>query len=117
MRFGWNANVTSARMFWSAKAAAILVLAVYAVIYLVEPFSDRWNTILTDSFLVVAAACTALIATLIWTRYERSDAPRRIWVKFAFGLWLWAIAEFLWGYINVTKGEVVKGIPDLFWLS
>lgn len=117
MRFGWNANVTSARLLRTAKLAALLFLAVYAIVYWFEPFSDLWNLILTDSFLVVAAASTATIATLIWKGYDRLDAPRRIWVYFAMGLWLWAAAELIWGYLNVTQGEVPEGISDVFWMG
>ena len=117
MRFGWNAKETYARMLGIALIAALLFLAVYTFIYWAEPFSDLWNLILTDGFLVGASSCTALIATLIWKRYDRSDAPRRVWIYFAVGLWLWAIAELTWGYLNVTQGEVPEGISDLFWIS
>jgi hypothetical protein len=117
MQFGWNANVTSARLVGAAKVVALLFLAAYAVIYWTEPFSDTWNSILSDSFLVVASASSALIATLIWKGYDPSDAPRRIWVYFAIGLWLWVTAELIWGYLNVTQGEVPEGVSDLFWIS
>jgi len=117
MRFGWNANVTSARLLGAAEVAALLFLAAYVIIYWLEPFSDSWNIILADAFLVIASAGAALIATLIWKHYDRSDAPRRIWVYFAIGLWLWAAAELTWGYLNVTQGEVPEGISDLFWIS
>ena len=117
MRFGWNANETSARMSGAAIVAALIFLTVYTFIYWVEPFSDVWNTTLTNSFLVFAASGTAVLATLIWRRYEPSDAPRRIWIYFTVGLWLWAAAELIWGYLNVTQGEVPEGISDLFWIS
>lgn len=117
MRFGWNVNMTSARLLGAAKITALLFLGIYAIIYWFEPFSDTWNLILTDSFLVIASAASALIATLIWKRYDQSDAPRRIWVYFAIGLWLWAAAELIWGYLNVTQGEVPEGISDVFWIS
>lgn len=117
MRFGWDANVTSARLLGVAKAASLLFLALYVIIYWLEPFSDILNVLFTDSFLVVASASTAFIATLIWKRYERSDLPRRIWIYFAIGLWFWATAELIWGYLNIMHGEVYEGISDLFWIS
>ena len=117
MRFGWNAQKTSARMLGIAKLVALLFLAVYIFIYWVQPFSDIWNLVLTDSFLVTTSSATALMATLIWKSYDRSDAPRRIWIYFAIGLWLWAAAELTWGYLNVTQGEVPEGISDLLWIS
>lgn len=117
MRFGWNANETSARTLGAATLGAVLFLAVYTTIYWLEPFTDLWNVILTDSFLVVASAFTAAIATLILRHYEPSDAPRRIWFYFAIGLWLWAAAELTWGYLNVIQGEVPVGISDILWIS
>lgn len=117
MRFGWNANETSARMSGAAILAALLFLTVYTFIYWVEPFTDVWNTTLTNSFLIFAASGTAVMATLTWKRYEPSDVPRKIWIYFTVGLWLWATAELIWGYLNVTQGEVPEGISDLFWIS
>lgn len=117
MRFGWNANEASTRMLGGAILAALVFLTAYAFIYWVEPFTDVWNTTLTNSFLIIAASFTAVLATLTWKRYDPSDAPRKIWVYFAVGLWLWAIAELSWGYLNVTQGEVPEGIADLFWIS
>jgi hypothetical protein len=32
-------------------------------------------------------------------------------------LWLWTVAELIWGYLNVTQGEVPEGISDVFWIS
>lgn len=117
MRFGWTPNVTSARLLGVATVAALLFLAAYIIVYWLEPFSDTWNVIFTDSFLVMASAASALIATMIWQRYDQSDAPRRLWFYFAIGLWLWAAAELVWGYLNVTLGEVPEGISDVFWIS
>ncbi len=51
--------------------------------------------------------------------YEPTDAPRRIWGYFAFGLWLWVLGETTWSYWNLTlpNGEVPVGVPDVFWIS
>jgi hypothetical protein len=102
---------------WTDVLAALMLIAAYTIIYLVEPFSDVWNVILPNSLLVIASSLTATIATMIWARYDRSDIPRRVWGYFAFGLWLWAAAELTWGYLNVTQGEVPEGISDVFWIS
>lgn len=117
MRFGWNAEETSVRIRWIAKIAALLFLAVYIFIYLVQPFSEIWNLILSDAFSPTASLFAAVIATLIWARYDVTDVPRRIWGYFAVGLWLWFGGEVAWGYLNVTVGDVVVGLPDIFWVS
>jgi hypothetical protein len=116
MKLGWSANETSVRMLRIAKIAALLFLVGYALLYWFEPFSDLWNTILSNLFLVTASSFAAVIATMIWTRYHASDAPRRVWSPFAMGLWLWATAEFIWGFLNVTQGEVPEGPADVFWI-
>jgi hypothetical protein len=116
MRLGWNANETLARLSRMAKIAAFLFLIAYALLYWFEPFSERWNTILSNLFLVTASSFAAVIATMIWIRYHASDAPRRVWSPFAIGLWLWVIAELIWGYLNVTQGEVPEGPADIFWI-
>lgn len=117
MRFGWNAKESSVRIHGLAVLTALMLIAAYTIIYLVEPFSDLWNVILSNLLLVIASSLTATIATMIWARYDRTDNPRRIWGYFALGLWLWAAAELTWGYLNVTQGEVPQGISDVFWIS
>jgi hypothetical protein len=99
-----------------AKIAAVIFLVIYAAIYIWEPFSEVWNNILTNLLLIIAAALTATVATMVWAGYDKTDAPRRIWRYFAIGLWLWVIAETIWGYLNVTQGEVSEGIADVFWI-
>jgi hypothetical protein len=117
MRFGWSAKDTSVRIRGVAKLAAVLFIAIYTVVYVREPFSDVWNNILANLLLVIAAAITAGVATMIWVRYDKSDVPRSIWRYFAIGLWLWVIAEVTWGYLNITQGEVSEGIADVFWVA
>ena len=95
---------------------ALLLIVAYAIIYCFEPFSELWNKIITDFSLVLAASLAATVATMIWARYEQTDTPRRIWGNFAVGLWFWAAAELIWGYLNVTQGEVPEGISDVFWI-
>lgn len=117
MRFGWSAEETSVRIRWIAKIAAVIFIAIYITLYLFEPFSDVWNSILSNSLVVTASSFTASVATMIWAHYDKTDTPRRIWRYFAIGLWLWAAAELIWGYLNVTQGEVPEGIADVFWVA
>lgn len=117
MRFGWSAKDTSVWIRGVAKVMAVLFIAVYIAIYQWEPFSDVWNNILSNLLLVIAAALTATAATMVWAGYDKTDIPRRIWLYFAIGLWLWVIAEIIWGYLNVTQGEVSEGIADIFWMA
>ncbi len=116
MRFGWSAKDTSVRIRWAARIVAIIFILLYAAIYVNPPFSELWNNITTNMLLVTPAALTATMATLVWARYDKTDIPRRIWLYFAIGLWLWVTAEIIWGYLNVTQGEVAEGLADVFWV-
>lgn len=116
MQLGWTPKDLSVRIRGVAKIAALVFIAAYSLIYWAEPFSDLWNVIVTNLFLVIASSVTAAIATKIWARYDKTDAPRRVWRYYATGLWLWAAGEVTWGYLNVTQGEVPVGSPDVFWV-
>jgi hypothetical protein len=103
--------------FWIGVGVAVLLTAAYVWLYIEQPFSNLWNTILSDSFTAVAAALSAIWATMVWQTYEKDDAPRRIWRWFAIALWLWTIAEIVWGTINsVTLSDVPVGWADIFWI-
>lgn len=99
-----------------AGALSLVLLLVYIAIYWFQPFSEFWNNFFSNFFSPVASFIGALFATLIWSRYDKMDAPRRIWGPFAVGLWLWLAAEISWGYLNMTMGEVPIGIPDVLWI-
>jgi hypothetical protein len=118
MRFGWDAQKTSNRLMQLAIFAAIGLIAAYSDVYFLEPFSSFTNNILADVLTVMASVLSAAAATMIWMMYEKTDAPRRIWGFFAFGLWLWVMGECTWSYGNLTlpNGEVPIGIPDTFWI-
>lgn len=116
MQFRWSAQDMAVRVRSGAKVAAIVFVAVYTLIYWVEPFSELWNKISTNMFLVIASSLTASVATLVWLHYDKTDSPRVVWRSFAIGLWLWAVAEFTWGLLNVLYGEVPVGLPDVFWI-
>lgn len=117
MRFGWSAKDTSARIRGVAKLAAIVFIAVYAALYMWAPLSDVWDAIVINLLLVIAACLTAGVATMLWTRFEPMDTPRRIWRSFAIGLWLWVMAELTFGYLDITRDGVGIGIPDVFWVA
>jgi hypothetical protein len=117
MRFGWSAKDSSVRIRGVAKVAAILWIIIYITIYMNPPFSELWNSMVSNLLLEIPAALTATVATMVWAHYDKNDIPRRIWRYFAIGLWLWVIAEVVWGYLNVSQGEVSEGIADVFWVA
>ena len=116
MRFGWTADASFKRTLWIAYLVDVLVILVYLFIYLVEPFSEFWNAVLANLILVLAALAAASMAFVLWRMYDKADASRRVWAPFTLALICWLVAEIIWGYINVTQGEVPIGWPDFFWV-
>ena len=104
------------REFWRMFAFAILILFFYTILYVYEPFSTYWNDLFSGFFTIFAAAFSAVFATLVFRRYEVSDAPRWIWLHFSIGLWLWALAEFIWVAYPLFYGEARINSADFFWI-
>lgn len=116
MRFGWTAQASFKRTLWTAYWVDILLILAYIFIYSFEPFSETLNVVLSNLILVLAALAAASMAFVIWRMYDKTDAPRRVWAPFTLALICWVAAEAIWGYINVTQGEVPIGWTDFFWI-
>ena len=116
MRFGWTAQASFKRTLWIAYLIDVLFTLVYLYIYSTEPFSEFWNVVLVNLILVLASLAAASMAFALWRMYDKSDTPRRVWAPFTLALACWLVAEIVWGYLNVTQGEVPIGWPDVFWI-
>lgn len=116
MRFGWSAQTSFKRTLWIAYLFVVLLTLVYVLIYSVEPFSEFWNVLLANLILVIASLAAASLAFVLWQMYDETDTPRRVWAPFTLALTCWFVAEIIWGYINLTQGEVPVGWPDVFWI-
>ena len=117
MRFGWSPEAASQKLLRLSSLLAIVSLLVYILIYWYQPFSEFWNNFLSNFFPQVASLVAAMFATLLWSQYVKSDAPRHVWGPFAIALWLWFAGELVWGYLYMAGGEVPAGPPDIFWIS
>jgi hypothetical protein len=116
MRFGWTAQASFKRTLWLAYLASILLILFYVFIYWFQPFTEFWNASLANFILVIASFSAAFMGLMIWRLYDKTDAPRRVWAPFTLALILWNVAELIWGYLNVTQGEVSTGWPDVLWI-
>ena len=116
MRFGWSSKASFQRVLWLAVIFSFALTLVYFIIYWYQPFSEFWNNFFSNIFTQVISLTGAVIAVMIWSRYEKTDAPRSVWGHFAVGLWLWFAGEVTWGYINMTAGDVPIGLQDVFWI-
>lgn len=117
MRFGWSAKATSTKLYGFATIISVALLGLYILVYWFEPFSEFWNNFLSNFFLQVISLFAAIVTTMIFLRYEKTDAPRQVWGPFAVGLWLWFGGELFWGILNLTVGDVPIGLPDVFWVT
>lgn len=105
-------------LYWFRLALAVAVASAlaYTALYVAAPFSDFWNDLLSNFFTVFAAFLSALAATFVWRRYEKTEPPRRVWRWLTIALWLWTVAEAIWAFENMTLEEVPIGWPDVFWI-
>ncbi len=104
------------RWFWLAVVIFVALMIFYSWLYFASPFSDFWDNFTSNLITVLAALLSAGAATLVCLRYEKTEPPRRVWGLLAFALWLWTIAEIIWGYQNLTIENVPVGWPDVFWV-
>jgi hypothetical protein len=103
-----------------AILAGSLIIMVYALVYLLDPFSHFFNQLILGTLTLVASALVSVYATLIFRLLLPGDAPRAVWKNFAIGFWLWTIAEFFWLLRGLSIGNVggtASGltISHLFW--
>jgi hypothetical protein len=93
-----------------------LLVVLYSLLYVFEPFSPFVNDLFSNLAPISAAALGMLAAALTARRYEPSEPPRGIWSQLAFGLALWMVAEIIWAAYNLTVDEVGLTIADLLWV-
>lgn len=101
----------------SAFIIFFLITAFFAWTFALAPFSETINLLILNGGTTLSALIAAFILTLIPFYYHQGEPPRVIWTAFAISLWLWTIAEAIWGYLYTRDGEVpVFSSADIFWL-
>ena len=120
-----NDQLRMRRILWIGGLGSVLLLAVYVWIYTAVPFSGfinpaaeiTWNDFWVNLLTVLAAAFSAVTATLVLRCYERKEPLHLVWLSFAIGLWIWCAAELTWMVYNLAMGEVPNpSLADLFWV-
>jgi hypothetical protein len=106
----------SNQYFRLALGSAVSLVVLYAFIYFFEPFPGSGNDLASNLLTVFSSLASAVAATMIWAFYDKADAPRHVWERFAIGLWLWCLAEAIWAFLNMRDGEVNIGWADFFWV-
>lgn len=106
------------RLVLAAAFCSGLAVAGYAVIYQQSPFSEFVNALILHFLTILPALACALLISRVALYFERGERLRRIWVSFAVGLWLWAIAEIIWAIYDLVQGSVPNFSPaDVLWIG
>jgi len=109
-------NVKRYRLF--AFIVFFLITVFFAWTFALAPFSETANLLILNGGTTLSALIAAFILTLIPFYYHQDEPPRVIWTAFAVCMWLWTIAEAIWGYLYTRDGEVpVFSSADVFWLA
>lgn len=95
----------------------LLMVVVFAWTFAFAPFSEFVNSLILNGGTALTALIAAVTFTLIPFYYQQGEPPRLIWTCFAICMWLWTIAEGIWGYMYIRDGEVPAfSVADVFWL-
>lgn len=110
-------NILNGREKPAAFIIFTLITALFVWAYALAPFGDLANAIIVNGATVLSALITALILTCITFYFHPEEPPFIIWAAFAVCMWLWTIAEGVWGYLYTTVGEVpVFSFADVLWV-
>lgn len=95
----------------------LLMIVFFAWTFAFAPFPEFVNSLILNGGTALSALIAAFIFTLVPFYYQPGEPPRVIWMFFAICIWLWTIAEAIWGYLYMRDGEVaVFSSADLFWM-
>lgn len=95
----------------------LLIVVSFAWTFALAPFSESVNSLILNGGTTITALIGAAIFTLIPYYFQKGEPPRVIWASFALCMWLWTVAEAIWGYLYIRDGEVpVFTVADVFWL-
>lgn len=95
----------------------LLIIAAFAWTFAFAPFSEWINSLILNGGTTLTALIAAVIFTLIPFYFHQDEPPRMIWTYFAICMWLWTLAEGIWGTLYIRDGEVpVFSLADVFWM-
>jgi hypothetical protein len=106
------------RMRW-ALLAGVMVVGGLALLY---GFYDRLGPMTVAAVydpVLVAVALSAVIGALkLWRSSQRGEQLRRVWGWLAVGLFLWAVAEAVWGVFELfLRQDPFPSLADVAWTA
>lgn len=95
-----------------------LITTMFVWDYAFAPFTDLANAIILNGGTVISAMIVALILTRITFYFQPQERPFLVWLAFAICMWVWTVAEGVWGYLYTTVGEVPAfSFADVLWFA
>ena len=95
----------------------VFITGLYVWSYAFAPFTELANAIIVNGATVLSAMIAAVILTRITFFFHLDEPPFLVWAAFAASIWLWTLAEGVWGYLYTTVGEVpILSFADALWL-
>ncbi len=104
------------RQIWIAIALGVVAVFLFVFFYIADPFPPGMTDLVTTGMTTFAALIAAVVSSLVWRRYGKKSAPRRVWLPFSIALWLWFIAEAIFFYRYAIDGDYVFSPADFFWV-
>ena len=89
---------------WFAPALVFAVLQLFIAAYLWQPGGIRMLEILSDGLECGAALLAAALSFAASSRFDHGLPQRRAWFLLGTGMTLWAVAEFVWTYLQIGTG-------------
>jgi hypothetical protein len=94
-----------------------LLLGIYIWVYVVTPLPGTGNKLLVNLIYIVFSVYPAIILWKILRFYDKTEAPRRIWVRFFIGFALFFLGDVSWSVWNVLFGEVpTPSVAEIFYI-
>jgi len=102
---------------WPARVAVMIVLASFLGVYVGQPGGTQFLEVLSDCLYGAAAILAAVLLLMASARFDRGLTQRRVWFILGAGMSMWAIAEFVWAYLQIGLGEKVPypSLADVIW--
>ncbi len=94
-----------------------LTLVAYIFVYQTAILPGIWSDVFLNAAIFIPAIVAAVYAVLVYLSFDPQDPPRQVWLYFATGLILWALAEVVWFVHWLYVYEVpTPSWADVFWL-
>ena len=101
---------------WGKWLVAALVI-VYFAMNALHLGSDNFINSINSNISSLLSVCIAIMAMILWYKVGKKSKNKLVWLGFAFGWALWAVAESWWAIAqNFSQELPYPSGADIFWL-